>query len=165
MSRTSASLGGLVPPGPEKRAATPRRAGPLLLLKTLGLAAATAFVTVNIWTGCPLFALWVGAQVVGERRVTMGALFVIVGVLAVLVFVSALALSWLNATYDMLTGRPRVERRPAWLRSMRAESEGRDSQRVGITPLERVVMLNVYVAVILLAVWYVFFAGTPLLHN
>ena len=58
-----------------------------------------------------------------------------------------------------------MERRPAWLRSMRAESEGRVSQRVGITPLERVVMLNVYVAVILLAVWYVFFAGTPLLHN
>ena len=165
MSKTSASLGGLVPPGPEKRAAVPRRPGPLLMLKTLGLAAATAFVTVNIWTGCPLFALWVGAQVVGERRVTMGALFVIVGVLAVLVFVSALALSWLNATYDMLTGRPRVERRPAWLRSMRAESEGRVSQRVGITPLERVVMLNVYVAVILLAVWYVFFAGTPLLHS
>jgi uncharacterized membrane protein (DUF485 family) len=165
MSKTSASLGGLVPPGPEKRPAASRRPGPLLMLKTLGLAAATAFVTVNIWTGCPLFALWVGAQVVGERRVTMGALFVIVGVLAVLVFVSALALSWLNATYDMLTGRPRVERRPAWLRSMRAESEGRVSQRVGITPLERVVMLNVYVAVILLAVWYVFFAGTPLLHN
>ena len=112
MSKTSASLGGLVPPGPEKRAAAPRRPGPVLMLKTLGLAAATAFVTVNIWTGCPLFALWVGAQVVGERRVTMGALFVIVGVLAVLVFVSALALSWLNATYDMLTGRPRVERRP-----------------------------------------------------
>jgi hypothetical protein len=31
--------------------------------------------------------------------------------------------------------------------------------------LERVVMLNVYVAVILLAVWYVFFAGPPLLHS
>jgi uncharacterized membrane protein (DUF485 family) len=165
MSDTSASFGGLVPPGPEKREAAPRRPRPLLMLKTLGLAAATAFVTVNIWTGCPLFALWVGAQVVGERRVTMGAIFVIVVVLALLVLVSALALSWLNATYDMLTGRAHVERRPAWLRSMRAESEGRISQRVGITPLERVVMLNVYVAVILLAIWYVFFAGPPLLHS
>jgi hypothetical protein len=165
MSKTSASFGGLVPPGPEKPAAAPRRPGPLFLLKTLGLAAATAFVTVNIWTGCPLFALWVGAQVVGERRVTMTAIFVIVAVLGVLVFASAVALAWLNATYDMLTGRPHVERRPAWLRSMRAEAESKVSQRVGITPMERVVMLNVYVAVILLAVWYVFFAGPPLLHN
>jgi hypothetical protein len=165
MSKTSAPFGGLVPPGPEERPAAPQRPGRLFLLKTLTLAAATAFVTVNLWTGCPLFALWVGAQVVGERRVTMTAIFVIVAVLAVLVFASALALSWLNATYDILTGRPRVERRPAWMRSMRAEAEGYVTQRVGMTPLERVVMLNVYVAVILLAVWYVFFAGPPLLHN
>jgi hypothetical protein len=135
------------------------------MLKRLALAAATAFVTVNIWTGCPIFALWVGAQVVSERRVTMTALFVIVVVLAVSVFASAFALAWLNATYDMLTGRQRVDRRPAWLRSMNVEAEVHVSRQTGLTPLERVVMLNVYVAVILLTVWYVFFAGPPLLHN
>jgi hypothetical protein len=135
------------------------------MFKRLVLATATSLVTVNIWTGCPIFALWVGSLVVAERRVTMAALFVIVTVLAVSAFASAWALSWLNATYDMLTGRPRVERRPAWMRSMRAEAETHVSRRVGITPLERVVMLNVYVAVTLLAVWYVFFAGPPLLHN
>jgi hypothetical protein len=133
--------------------------------KRVALAAATAFVTVNIWTGCPLVALWIGAQTVQERRVTMTSLFVIVAVLALLVFASAYALGWLNATYDELIGRPRIERRPAWMRSMRAETEGRVVQRVGITALERVVMLNVYVAVILLAVWFVFFAGPPLLHS
>jgi hypothetical protein len=135
------------------------------MLKRVGLAAATAFVTVNIWTGCPLVALWVGAQTVQERRVTMTSLFVIVVVLAVLVFASVYAISWLNAIYDDLIGRPRIERRPAWMRSMRAEAEGRIVQRVGITALERVVMLNVYVAVILLAVWFVFFAGPPFLHS
>jgi formate hydrogenlyase subunit 3/multisubunit Na+/H+ antiporter MnhD subunit len=135
------------------------------ILKRLALAAATAFVAVNIWTGCPIFALWVGAQVVSERRVTMAAIFVIVTVLAVSVFASAVALSWLNATYDAMTGRPHVERRPAWMRSMNAEAESQVHKRVGITPIEQVVMLNVYVVVILLAVWYVFFAGPPLLHN
>jgi cell division protein FtsL len=135
------------------------------MLKRIGLAAATAFIAVNIWTGCPIVALWVGAQVVQERRVTMTAIFVIVAVLAVLVYASAVVLAWLNASYDALIGRPHVERRPTWLRSMRDEAEGYVAQRVGITPLERVVMLNVYVAVILLAVWYVFFAGPPLLHN
>lgn len=135
------------------------------MLKRVGLAAATAFVTANIWTGCPLVALWVGAQTVQERRITMTSVFVIVAVLTVLVFASVYAISWLNATYDELIGRPHIERRPAWMRSMRAEAEGRAVQRVGITALERVVMLNVYVAVILLAVWLVFFAGPPFLHS
>ena len=45
--------------------------------------------------------------------------------------------------------------------SMRAEDEGYVSQRAGITALERIVMLNVYVAVLLLVVWYLFFAGAP----
>jgi hypothetical protein len=136
-----------------------------LTAKRVMFAAATAFVTVNIWTGCPLFALWVGSQVVGERRLSMGAVGLTVLVLAVLVFACALALTWLNNVYDELTGRPRVERRATWLRSMRAESEGHISQRVGITPLERIVMVNVYLAVIALVVWYVFFAGPPFLHN
>jgi len=129
--------------------------------KRLMFAAATAFVTVNIWTGCPLFALWVGSQVVGERRLSMGAVGLTVVVLGVLVFAFALALTWLNNVYDELIGRPRAERRATWLRSMRAEDEGHVSQRVGITVLERIVMLNVYLAVIALAVWYVFFAGPP----
>jgi len=135
------------------------------MLKRVALAAATAFVTVNIWTGCPLAALWVGAQTVQERRVTMTSIFVIVTVLAVLVFASTFALAWLNASYDELIGRRRIERRPTWLRSMRAESEGHVSQRIGITALERVVMYNVYIAVLALAAWFVFFAGPPLLHN
>jgi hypothetical protein len=165
MRQMSASSGGLVPPVPDPPAAG--RQGPRrhTMLKRVGLAAATAFVTVNIWTGCPLVALWVGAQTVQERRITMTSLFVIVTVLAVLVFASVFAIAWLNAAYDDLIGRPRVERRPAWMRSMRAEAERPIIQRVGITALERVVMLNVYVAVILLAVWFVFFAGPPFLHS
>lgn len=163
MSNTSASSDHFVPPPSNRRAAEPQHSGNTL--KRVALAAATAFVTVNIWTGCPLAALWVGAQTVQERRVTMTSIFVIVVVLAVLVFASVFVLAWLNASYDELIGRQRVERRPAWLRSMRAESERYVSQRVGITALERVVMYNVYIAVLALAVWFVFFSGPPLLHN
>jgi hypothetical protein len=165
MRGMSASSGGPVRSGPGLPTAERRRRRPRMMLKRVGLAAATAFITANIWTGCPLIALWVGAQTVQERRVTMTSLFVIVVVLAVLVFASVFAIAWLSATYDDLIGRPRIERRPAWMRSMRAEAEGPVAQRVGITALERVVMLNVYVAVILLAVWFVFFAGPPFLHN
>jgi hypothetical protein len=130
-------------------------------LKRAAMAGVTAFVTVNIWTGCPLLALWVGSQMVGPGGLSMAAVGVVVVVLAVLVFAMALALTWLNNVYDELIGRPRVERRARWMRSMRAEAEINVSQRVGITLLERIVMVNVYLAVTTLAVWYVFFAGVP----
>lgn len=133
----------------------------LLTLKRAGMAAATAFVTASIWTGCPLLAVWIGSQAVGTKELSMGAVFVVVIVLAVLVFAMALLLTWLNNVYDEITGRERVERRSAWLRSMRAESEHHVSRRVGITALERIVMLNVYVAVISLVVWYVLYAAPP----
>jgi hypothetical protein len=133
----------------------------LLTLKRVGMAAATAFVAANIWTGCPLLAVWIGSQAVGTKELSMGAVFLVVIVLAVLVFAMALLLTWLNNVYDAITGRERVERRSAWLRSMRAESERHVSQRVGITALERIVMLNVYVAVISLVLWYVLYAAPP----
>jgi hypothetical protein len=133
----------------------------LLTLKRLGMAAATAFVTVNIWTGCPLLAVWIGSHADGTTTLSMGAVFVVLIVLAVLVFAMALLLTWLNNVYDELAGRERVERRSAWLRSMRAESEHHVSQRVGVTALERIVMVNVYVAVISLVLWYVLYAAPP----
>jgi len=133
----------------------------LMMLKRVGMAAATAFVTANIWTGCPLLALWIGSQAVGSKELSMGAVFIVVIVLAVLVFAMVLLLTWLNNIYDEISGRERVERRSAWLRSMRAESERHVSQRVGITALERIVMLNVYVAVISLVLWYVLYAAPP----
>jgi hypothetical protein len=163
MRNASASPDRLVPPASDQGAAGLQRSGHTL--KRVAMAAATAFVTVNIWTGCPLAALWVGAQTVQERRVTMTSIFVIVTVLAVLVFASVFVLAWLNASYDELIGRRRIERRPTWMRSMRAESERYVSQRVGITALERVVLYNFYAAVLALAVWFVLFAGPPLLHN
>ncbi len=89
-------------------------------------------------------------------------MFVVVLVLAVLVFSLAAALSWLNNVYDELIGRPRSERRSPWLRSMRAEAEVHFSSRVGITMLERIVMTSVYLAVITLLIWFFFFAGSPL---
>jgi hypothetical protein len=130
-------------------------------LTRVSMAAATAFVTANIWTGAPLFALWVGSQFTSRHTLSMAAVGIVVVVLAVVEFALALLLTWLNNTYDEITGRPRVERRARWLRSMRAEDEGYVSQRAGITTLERIVMVNVYVAVLTLVVWYVFFAGAP----
>ena len=128
------------------------------------MAVATAFATINIWTGCPLVALWVASQVSGEHRITMAAFGVFVLAAAVLEGLTLIALAWLNDVYDELTGRRRVERRSPWLRAMSDEAEHNVSQRVGISLLERIVMINVYLVVIAFVVWYVFFAGPGPLH-
>jgi hypothetical protein len=132
------------------------------MFKRTTMAAATAFIAVNLWTGAPLLALWVGSQVVGHRALSMEAVFVVVIVLAVVVFALALALAWLNRTYDQLTGRPPGEQRLVWLRSMNASGKDEDLRALGISPLERIVMLSVYAAVIALLVWFFLFAGSPL---
>jgi hypothetical protein len=148
----------MIPGGPARQAIEQRSRPPFMTLKRLAMAAATAFVAINIWTGAPLVALWVGSQVSDQAVLSIRAVAAVVMVLAVLVFALSVALTWLNNTYDELIGRPRVERRAPWLRSMRAESEGHISSRVGVTALERIVMVTVYIAVTALIVWLIFLA-------
>jgi hypothetical protein len=145
---------------PDHRAAGQRDPPRLMALRRATMAAATAFISINLWTGAPLLALWIGSQVGDQTTLTMTAVFVVMLVLAVLLAAMAVALTWLNNTYDELVGRPRTERRVPWLRSMRAEAEGHISSRAGITALERIVMISVYIAVITLLIWLVFFAGS-----
>ncbi len=133
-----------------------------LLLKRLLLAGSTALLTANFWTGCPLLVLWIGAQVNGEKSLSMAAVVAVVLSFAGLGVATLTALAWLNNSYDELTGRPRVERRASWLRSMRAEERGHVSQRAGVTLLEQIVVANVYVAVTAITIWFLFFAGSPL---
>ena len=92
-------------------------------VKRVGLAGATAFLAINIWTGAPLIALWVGARVVGKRTLSMTAVFVVVVVFGALVFAIAFALAWLDARYNRLTGRPLRENRLTWLRSMNTQGK------------------------------------------
>jgi hypothetical protein len=126
------------------------------------LRAATVLVSINIWTGCPLFALWVGSRV-PSSGLSMLAVFVVVIVLASSVLLLTMALGWLSATYDELTGRPAAARRTSpWLRSMRGEREEFARQRQGISALERIVVLSVVAAIATFEIWFFFFAGSSL---
>jgi hypothetical protein len=145
-----------------RRGLGPHEAPRLLTLKRLAIAAATAFLSINLWTGAPLLALWVGSHSSDDTVLSMRAVFIVVLVLAMLVLVIAIVLTWLSNTYDELVGRPQSERRMPWLRSMRGEAEGHISARVGITLPERIVMTSVYLAVIALLIWFLFFAGSSL---
>jgi hypothetical protein len=129
--------------------------------KRLLMAGTTAFLAINLWTGAPLLALWVGSQVVGKRALSMAAVFTVVIVLAVLALAIVFALAWLDAAYKRLTGHPLRENRLTWLRSMNTQGET-VGQGIPITLLEGIIMATVYIAVVSLLVWFFVFARSPL---
>ena len=137
-----------------------------LLAKRLGLATLSAVIAVNIWTGCPLFAVWVGSRAVGSSGLSMGAVFLVVAVLAAGEIALTLALTRLSARYDELTGRPPAARRTSpWLRSMRAEREDSAKRRQGVSPVERIVVVSVALCVVAFEVWFFFFAASSIGHS
>jgi hypothetical protein len=127
------------------------------------MAAATAFLAINVWTGAPLFALWVGSQAVGQRALSMTAVGIVLVVLATMELGMLFALAWLDSSYKQLTGHPLRENRLTWLR---AKSEERESVARGIPTslLERIVMINVYIATIGLVAYFFAFPQSPLPH-
>jgi hypothetical protein len=133
--------------------------------KTVLLTGAT-LVSINVWTGAPVFALWVGSRMVASPGLTMGAFWVILIVLAVVEALLAVVLTRLNAAYDELTNRPLELRRTSpWLRSMRGEREDIRRKRVPSSPLEKAVMISVVVAVLAVEVWFFFFAHFEFAHS
>ncbi len=140
------------------------RAAPRLLwLKRIALVSASALAAINVWTGAPLLALWVGSQAAPPSGLSMGAIGVVVVVLAAACFALVAALTWLSSRYDELTDRPVAARRTSpWLRSMRGEREEIARAQAGISAVERAVVVTVVVAVLALEVWFFFFAGSPL---
>ncbi len=130
----------------------------------MALGAAAALAAVNIWTGSPLLAVWVGSRVVGDSGLSMGAVFLVILVFGASAIGLAWALAWISARYDDLTGRPQSARRTSpWLRSMRGEREQEARRRAGVSAVERVVITSVVAAVLAFEFWFFFFAdgGIP----
>ena len=135
-----------------------------MALKKIGLVTASALCSINMWTGAPLLAVWVGSQVQGNlNNLSMTAVFSDIVVLAWIVFHLPWALTWANVKYDELTGRPAAARHTSpWLRSMRDEREEDTRRKYGISAIERVVVASVVAAVLAFEVWFFFFAGSSL---
>jgi hypothetical protein len=132
--------------------------------RTVLLSAAT-LIAINIWTGAPLAALWVGSRVVGQRLLSITAVFAVIATLGVLVSAMTFALIWLDARYDELVKRPAGKPTPVpWLRSMRAEDTDLLRSERGNTALEMIVVGSTVTSIVALEVWFCFFAG-PQLHS
>jgi hypothetical protein len=136
----------------------------VLAAKKIGLVTASALCAINVWTGAPLFAVWVGSKVQGNlNNLSMTALFSVVLVLAVCVFGLGYLLTWLNVKYDELTGRPPAARRTSpWMRSMRDERAEDVQRKYGISGVERMVVICAVAGVLAFEVWFFFFAGSSL---
>jgi hypothetical protein len=130
--------------------------------KRVALAAATAFVAVNIWTGVPLLAVWIGSRALGQTTLSMDAVGIVVGVLIAMDLTMGALLLRLNRAYRRLLGAPEGQRRAAWLRSLSGEGDEEDGEPGGVTLVERIVVICVYAAMLTFVVWFLFLAGSPL---
>jgi membrane-bound acyltransferase YfiQ involved in biofilm formation len=129
-------------------------------LEMIGLEAVMVLAALNIWTGAPLLAIWVGGQVVTSTQVTMTSVFLVVVVLLSTCLGLIYVLSVASAAHDRLTGRRQgVKRHVPWLRSMRAERVEYERDRITITLLDRIAVVMVVLAFIAFEVW--FFVADP----
>jgi len=137
-------------------------------IKRAGVLALTAVVGMNVWTGSPLLALWVGSRVENSSSATgpsMLAIFVVVFVMAAASWVLLRLLYRLQEHYFKLLGRPPRRYRSTWLRSMRAERGEWARQHdpdARATPFEITVMVCVVAAVAAFEVWFFFFSPSPI---
>jgi hypothetical protein len=131
-------------------------------LKKVAIVIATALAAVNVWTGAPLLAVWVGSQVQGGRVISLRGVVTVLVVLGVLAFLLAWFLAWLNAKYDQLSGRPpTLTRTSPWYRRMRGELDEHLRTRYALSAPERVVAACVIAGVLAFEIWFFFIAGSP----
>jgi hypothetical protein len=133
------------------------------MAKRFGLAALMAFLALNIWTGSPLLALWIGSRVQGEdSQASMGAFAAVIGCLALFSILLYQALKYVLHAYQEATGTlPTVRTHAPWLRSMRGERPeyGGGAQ---ITGAERIVVVTVILAAAAFEIWFFFFSGSSI---
>ncbi len=128
------------------------------VLTRIGLGILTTLVSVNLWTGGPLLAVWVGSRVqAAVGQLSMGAVAATIAVLIAESFLLYRALVFLNFHYNQALGRVMTRQQHPWLKPMSGERRA-EEVRQPLTAVERIVILSVVVAVLCLEVWFFFFA-------
>jgi hypothetical protein len=130
--------------------------------KRFGLAALMAFLALNIWTGSPLLAVWIGSKIQGdESQASMAAVFAVIVCLILFSVLLYQALKRVMHAYQEATGTlPTVRTHAPWLRSMRGERPEYSATQIG--GMERIVIVTVIVAALVFEVWFFFFSGSPI---
>jgi hypothetical protein len=137
---------------PSVRAAWPKR----VLLGGLMI-----FIAVNIWTGGPLAALWIGSRVQsgsgGSLTIRPISAIAVFASLAAITFVLVKLLSVVSGAYDRASGITRDTRRT------RATWLGADRPKGGTTTmLERTLIAMVVIAGLAFEIWFFFYSTSPI---
>ena len=134
----------------------------MIAAKRLGLASLAAILSVNLYTGIPLLAIWVGAQVQEGSTLTMSAVGAVIGVLVVGVAIVIALLHRVSAAYDELSGTKKTRQTATWMRSMRDEREEFVRERRTLTGIEKAMVVAVVLGVAGFEIWFFFFAGSSI---
>lgn len=139
------------------------RRGPLALLERIALAAASMLVIINVCTGFPMLALWIGSLAASGNVFSWTGIITAIVSMAALAALGVASLTRLSARYNRVTGRPPPTRQPRpWQLSMSTARAQPESARRATNPVEVIVVLTVVVAFEALVIWFVFFSGPPL---
>jgi hypothetical protein len=132
--------------------------------KRLMLLAFMALAAVNLFTGAPLLAIWVGSRVQGESgALSMTAIFVVVLVLVLVCWALIWALNAMGAKHDELIGRPAGRRQSPWMKPFNSPS--RQAQGTSLRALDRILVGAVVLAGLAFETWFFFFAGSSIGSN
>lgn len=129
----------------------------IVLVVLIGIA------SLNLWTGGPLFALWVGSRTQASGSLTMIGVFVVSIVLTAVSLALIRLIAVLQEAYRKQSGvTPQVRAHTPWLRSMRGERPVYPGENAQLTAPERMLVFVVVVAIAVFEVWFFFFSGSPI---
>jgi hypothetical protein len=130
-------------------------------VKRLLLVALMALASVNLFTGAPLFAIWVGSRVQGESgSLSMTAVLSVVVVMALVCSALVWSLNRMGAAHDALAGRPPERRQTTWMQPFNTRSPR--GQRTSLRPLDKILVGAVVLAGLAFEAWFFFFAGSSI---
>jgi hypothetical protein len=129
---------------------------PVALFLVLLMAAGS----IVMWVGLPLGLIWLASAITDSSQPTMGPYLLILIGLPVGMFAIGKLLGALDRVHGRITGRlDDGPQRAAWLQSMRDERGPRRKQR---SVLDTVMIVSVLAALLVGAIWFIAFAGSPL---
>ncbi|MEA2429128.1 MAG: hypothetical protein QOF37_2756 [Thermoleophilaceae bacterium] len=144
-------------------AAERNRLGPLGRLKRAALLAGMSATALNVWTGSPLAALWIGSRVQGTGQPTMAPVFVVAACLGVFSFAALRLLRVLAGTYDRLVGRtPAIREHVPWLRSLRGERPHEAGPEYSLSALDIVLCVMVVIVLAVFEYWFFFLSTSSI---
>ena len=106
----------------------------------------------SLWIGVPILWLWIGSQVEGAADLGIALAISMVGSITTIILI-AWVLSWLNRRHIEWQLRRDPAAAEAWDRAA-------DDERPAGGVLEPMIVASAALAVVLFAVWFLFFAGS-----